>query len=136
MSTSSFNEVEHTADVSLHIQAADFAELLSVAAYAMFTLMGMHTEKTSEHKRKIEVHGIDREDLLVTWLEELLFLMGTQKIGFGKIEIEALSSTSLTAYVKEFQGRVPSKEIKAVTYHGLEIKDIEGGVEVTIVFDV
>jgi SHS2 domain-containing protein len=136
MSTSSFNEIDHTADVSLHIKAGDFTELLSAAAYGMFKLMGMHAGTGGEGKLKVEVHGIDREDLLVGWLEELLFLIGTHEIGFGKIEIEAISNTSLIAYVEEIPGMVPTKEIKAVTYHGLEIRDSGGGVEVTIVFDV
>jgi SHS2 domain-containing protein len=136
MSTSHYNEIEHTADVSLHIEAENLADLFQGAASAMLTLMGMYSDESGERKRRIEVEGIDREDLLVAWLEELLYLMEKHRIGFGKIDIEAINDTHLTAMVGEIPGMLPSKEIKAVTYHGLEIIQTEGGLEVTLVFDV
>lgn len=136
MNTSNFNEIEHTADISVHIQAEDFAGLLLGAASAMFELMGISTDKEGERQRTIEVEGIDREDLLVAWLEELLYLIERHEVGFGKIELVALNDTNLVASVEELPGVVPSKEIKAVTYHGLEIKETRMGVEVAIVFDV
>jgi len=136
MNTSHFNEIEHTADISVQIQAEDFAGLLLGAASAMFELMGISIDKEGERQRTIEVEGIDREDLLVAWLEELLYLIERHEVGFGKIELVALNDTNLVASVEELPGVAPSKEIKAVTYHGLEIKETRMGVEVTIVFDV
>jgi SHS2 domain-containing protein len=136
MNTSSFNEIEHTADISIHIQAEDFGGLLLGTAFAMFELMGMSTERNGEPKRTIEVDGIDREDLLVAWLEELLYLIERHEVGFGKIDIVACSDTHLVASVEELPGMLPAKEIKAVTYHGLDIKETRMGLEVTIVFDV
>jgi SHS2 domain-containing protein len=136
MSTSSFNEIEHTADISLRVQAEDLIGLFHSAASAMFSLMGFSTDGESESVRTIEVEGIDREDLLVAWLQELLYLVETYEVGFGKIDITEISDTYLSAIVEEIPGVVPSKEIKAVTYHGLEIKETERGFEVVIVFDV
>jgi SHS2 domain-containing protein len=136
MNTSSYNEVEHTADLSLHIQADDLAGLFLRAVTAMLKLMGMSTDKMGGSHRTIEVEGIDREDLLVAWLEEFLYLIERHEVGFGKIEIEAISDTKLTANAEEIPGMIPSKEIKAVTYHGLDIQETERGLEVTIVFDV
>jgi SHS2 domain-containing protein len=136
MSTSSFNEIEHTADISLRVQAEDLIGLFHGAASAMFSLMGFSTDGESESVRTIEVEGIDREDLLVAWLQELLYLVETYEVGFGKIDITEISDTYLSAIVEEIPGVVPSKEIKAVTYHGLEIKETERGFEVVIVFDV
>ena len=136
MSTSHFNEIEHTADVSLHIQSEDLAGLFHGAASAMLSLMDMSADREGESTRTIEVEGIDREDLLVAWLQELLYLMERYEAGFSKVDIVEINDTHLTAIVEEIPGMVPSKEIKAVTYHGLEIKESERGLEVTIVFDV
>ncbi|OGO17909.1 MAG: hypothetical protein A2Z14_02950 [Chloroflexi bacterium RBG_16_48_8] len=136
MSTSSIHEIEHTADSALHIWAEDLAGLFCGAASGMLTLMGMATNKVGEGKRKIEVESIDREGLLVAWLEELLYLMEKHGVGFGKIDIEDIDDRSLVAVAEEIPGMVPSKEIKAVTYHALEITECERGLEVTIVFDV
>jgi SHS2 domain-containing protein len=136
MSTSHFNEIEHTADVSLHIQSEDLAGLFREAACAMLSLMGMSTDKQGESLRTIEVEGMDREDLLVAWLQELLYLMERYEIGLGRMDIVEISDNHLTAVAEQIPGMIPSKEIKAVTYHGLEIKETERGLEVTIVFDV
>jgi SHS2 domain-containing protein len=136
MSTSHFNEIEHTADVSLHIQSDTLAGLFHGAASAMLSLMDMSTDKKGESTRTIEVEGIDREDLLVAWLQEILYMMERHEVGFGKMDIVEISDTHITALAEEIPGMVPSKEIKAVTYHSLEIKETERGFEVTIVFDV
>ncbi len=136
MNTSSSSEIEHTADVSLYIQAEDFPGLLQAAADAMLRLIGMSTDTEGESRRTIEVEGIDREDLLVAWLEELLYLTEMHEVGFGKIDITFISDTKLSAIAEEIPGMIPSKEIKAVTYHGLEIIETGRGLEVTIVFDV
>ncbi len=136
MNTSSSSEIEHTADVSLYIQAEDFPGLLQAGADAMLRLIGMSTDTEGESRRTIEVEGIDREDLLVVWLEELLYLTEMHEVGFGKIDITFISDTKLSAIAEEIPGMIPSKEIKAVTYHGLEIIETGRGLEVTIVFDV
>jgi len=136
MSTSSIDEIEHTADRALHIRAQDLTRLFGAAASGMLTLMGMVTDKAGVGKRKIRVESIDREGLLVAWLEELLFLIEKDGIGFGKIEFEKIDNRSLVATVEVIPDVFPVREIKAVTYHGLEILECEGGLEVTIVFDV
>ena len=136
MSKNTIKEIEHTADNALHIQAEDLAGLLRNAASGMLGIMGLSHDKVGVDKRKIEVKGIDREDLLVAWLEELLYLIEQHSIGIGKMDIQVVEDTIAVALIEEIPGMVPSKEIKALTYHGLEILESEGGLEVTIVFDV
>ena len=84
----------------------------------------------------IEVDGIDREDLLVAWLEELLYVVERHEVGIEKMELEVTNDSHLVANIKEIPAMIPEKEIKAVTYHGLEILETEEGFEATIVFDV
>lgn len=136
MSTSEFNEIEHTADTALHIQAENLAELLKYAALGMFSLMGLSSDHDSGTRRRIELEALDREDLLVAWLEELLYLIEMHEVGFGDVDIEVHQDRSLVAMVEEIPGMIPLKEIKAVTYHGLEIIETDKGLETTIVFDV
>lgn len=136
MSKNIISEIEHTADNALHIRAEDLAGLLRNAAFGMLGIMGLPQDKVGEDKRTIEVRGIDREDLLIAWLEELLYLIEQHNIGIGKMDIQVVEDTIAVAVIDEVPSMIPSKEIKAVTYHGIEILESEGGLEVTIVFDV
>lgn len=136
MSKNTINEIEHTADNALHIQAEDMPGLLRNAASGMLGIMGLSQDGVGVNKRRIEVKGIDREDLLVAWLEEILYLIEQHNIRIGRMEIQVAGDTNAIAVIEEIPGMVPSKEIKAVTYHGLEILESEAGLEVTIVFDV
>jgi SHS2 domain-containing protein len=136
MSTSKYTEIEHTADNALHIQAENMGELLKHAALGMFNLLGLPSDGEGVSKRRIELKGLDREDLLVVWLEELLYLIEMHEVGFGDVDIEVQQDKNLVAMIDEIPGMVPRKEIKAVTYHGLEIIETKRGLEVTVTFDV
>ncbi len=136
MNTSKFNEIEHTADNALFIKAENMAELLKYAALGMLSLMGLPSDRDGITRRRIELEALDREDLLVAWLEELLFLMEKHEIGFGDMDIDVHQDKRMVAMIEEIPDMIPLKEIKAVTYHGLEIIETEKGLEVTLVFDV
>jgi SHS2 domain-containing protein len=136
MKDTAFNEIEHTADWALKIEARDMAELLYNAALGMIALMGLDTADSVGSKRRIEIKAIDREDLLVSWLQELLYLMESRGVSFGGMEIQVKDGTNLAALVEEIPCKSPLKEIKAVTYHNLAIKETEKGLEAVVVFDV
>lgn len=133
---SPYREVEHTADWALKIRADDMAGLLHHAAKGMLQLMGAQSQAPPEGKVPIEIEAIDREILLVEWLQELLYLMESKGVGIGEMTINVENETHLHALVEIIPGAILSKEIKAVTYHGLEIATTETGLETTIVFDV
>lgn len=111
--------------------------LLLSAAEGMFELM--HLEKVGSvigHSR-IEVEAYDREELLVAWLEELLFLVETRQVTFdiGELTLSE-DGKRVGAKVDEYRISRLEKEIKAVTYHGLQVRDTPAGLEATVVFDV
>lgn len=136
MEENNFEELEHTADWALHIRAENFVDLLSVAASGMLNMMGLSPSVEGCQQRKVEISGIDREDLLVAWLEELLYLIESNEMGVKVMELEVLDDIRLIAEIQEIPGVYPEKEIKAVTYHELEILETRDGLETTIVFDV
>lgn len=132
-----FVEVEHTADWSLRVRAGDFAGLLRNAAMGMFKLMGMEMDGDLMGESLIEVSGEDRETLLVSWLEELLFQIETRSVALVLDRLSVSDErTHLAAQVSEFPLLRLEKEIKAVTYHGLRVIESDDGFEATVVFDV
>ena len=131
-----FEEIEHTADQALRVRGTDFKELLRNAALGMFQLTGAIPRSGLSRDQKIEVQAPDREGLLVTWLEELLFLAETRGVTYTEFELHITGDNHLVAKVQETPIVAITRHIKAVTYHALEIEKTEDGLETTIVFDV
>ena len=132
----SFEEIEHTADWAYRVRGKNLAELFIQAALGLYALVEMQLAPASETTRLIQLTGIDRESLLVAWLNELLYFHESEGLGFEGLEIQHLDETSITAKVTGAPTQQWLKDIKAVTYHNLAIQEIESGLEVTLVLDV
>lgn len=131
-----FEEIEHTADWAYRVRGKNLAQLLIQAALGLYSLVGMELAPDSQTTRSIQLKGIDRESLLVAWLNELLYLHESEGLGFEGLEIQHLDETSLRAKVTGAPTQQWLKDIKAVTYHNLAIRETESGLEVTLVLDV
>ncbi len=105
------------------------------AASAIFSLEGA-LDAQSTLTREVRVEGIDREALMVNWLNELLFLQETQLETYQKFAIDEFSDTGLTATIQGAIVPPRTKFIKAVTFHNLKITETDEGWETTIVVDV
>ncbi len=111
-------------------------ELFRNAAIGMLQLAGITPRSEPTRKRRFELQALDRESLLVAWLEELLFVIEVEEVTFTKFELTLKDDTHLTAKTQESPIGSIMKHIKAVTYHNLKITQVEDGLEVTVVFDV
>ncbi len=131
-----FEEVEHTADWALKVWGVDLPDLFKNAAVGMMQLMDALPAQHDPLVRTIELEAIDKESLLVAWLEELLFGMEIRSVTYEDIRINIIGDTALQATIEELPLVSIAKPIKAVTYSELAISPIQGGLEVTIVFDV
>ena len=135
-----YETFDHTADVGIRVFGRTLDEVFVNAAYALFDQWTDLRKVRKKISREISVQGADREDLLVRWLGELLFLGESRGYLFKGFSIRRLDSTSLQAVAR---GEIfdPSRhrfktEIKAVTYHQVEIKEVDGKWEGKVVFDV
>jgi SHS2 domain-containing protein len=130
-----YRELEHTADWELEVWAPDFLTLLEQAARGMYALAGMQLKAGVPQVRELEVSEPDRESLLVSFLNELLYLEEAEDLGFDSFDLR-LDGEKLRAHLKGAPLASLSKEIKAVTYHHLAVRQTARGLEVNIVFDV
>jgi len=87
-------------------------------------------------QRQVEVEGIDYESLLVSWLNELVYLQDTRDEAYVAFEIHKLSRRRLQATVSGEPTENVHTIIKAATYHGLSIDKSRGWYVCTIIFDV
>lgn len=130
-----FREKEHTADWALEVWAPDLEGLFVQAAQGMMALAGVRLDSSQPAQETLEMAGRDYEELLVLFLGELLYLAESKGVGFNQIELK-FAALGLAARLRG--GRIASqeKEIKAVTFHNLEIIEEGSTFRTTIIFDV
>lgn len=135
-----YKTIEHTADIGVEVVSPDKKGIFGATALAMFDLMfGLDTIDQTE-RRRISVSGDNPEELLVAWLNELLYVYAVEKLVFSGIVEADLGDTSFSALAL---GEVldPGKhsvevEIKAATYHEVALKQENGRWTARVIFDV
>ena len=132
---SGYREIEHTADWMLEVWAPTLPGLLEQAARGMYSLSGVDIKEGNRSSTSFELRARDPETLLVRFLAELLYYVERENIAFDKYELEH-SGEVLKARLEGAEIISMKKEIKAVTYHNLEVQQHERGLEASIVFDV
>ena len=132
--------LDHTADIEMVAFGRDLPEAFGNAAYGMFDLITNADEIREVDSFNLQVAASDTEELLVAWLDELLYKYETERIICRRFDIEDMSGTSLKAVVygeKLDLGRHEVKlEIKSVTYHQLKVEEMKDGWKVQVIFDV
>jgi SHS2 domain-containing protein len=130
-----FHEIQHTADRSVKVWAQDLPSIFAEAARAMNAVSGIRLQSGPRALRSFETTGPDVESLLVAFLSELLFAAEMESLGFEEFEVHIGDGSLLVRMTGAPLLRI-EKAIKAVTYHGLQVRK-EGSVYCAeIVFDV
>ncbi len=131
---------DHTADIGVHIFGRTLEEIYANGAYALFDLM-TNLERVGEKIRlPIQAQGKDPEELLVRWLSELLFLFESKGFLMKNVTFSQSDQGLIQA---EGRGEYfdPSRherkmEIKAVTYHQVQVRKTDGIWKARVIFDV
>ena len=135
-----YEEIPHTADIALRVYGKDLRELFSNAAFGMFDIIADLSGLKKDVAVDIKLEAPSAEELLVSWLDELLYNFYTKDIIFFDFDIVDISNTRIMAHANgrhlgSNRNRLKT-EIKAATYHDLEIKEKDGRYSADIVFDV
>ena len=140
MTRSPYEVFEHTADVGLHAYGRTLPELFVNAAAGMESLMVAPAQIQTQVSREVRAEGHDLVALLVSWLNELIFLFDTEYLLLKQFEISELTETSLHATVAgepyNAERHDLSSAIKAVTWHEAEVQPITDGYQARIIFDI
>jgi len=135
-----FRAIDHTADIGLLIKGKNKEQLFAEAARGMFSIVagGRINGKLKVKSLKLEVTGPTLEELLVSFLNELLYLAEKEKAIFNRFEVEIKKIKNrfyLQGRIKE-NSQVPKREVKAATYHNLKVEKKDNFWQTTIIFDV
>ncbi|MGA9397688.1 MAG: archease [Anaerolineaceae bacterium] len=133
--TEGFREVGHGADAALEVWARDLPALFRQAAQGMYSLMGATPSQVSSTLRSFKLSAADDESLLVMFLSRLLFLLDQERLMFTKMEFHYLPGRLIGILEGTPLGSI-QREIKAVTFNDLEIRQEERLYRVLIVFDL
>ncbi len=134
----------HTADVGIEVSGKTLEELFQEAARGWKTLV-LENAPTQEHERReIHLRATDINDLLVQWLSELNFFLTAQQWVFHDVVSLAIKTTGKTYRLSAIVAGEPYDpekhyiyfDIKAVTYHQLNIQYKGGQYTTRVIFDI
>lgn len=125
----SFQVIEHTADMGIEVRADSREELFVQAARGLREILSA-TTVTGGAERTIEIEGGDVPELLVKWLNEILFLLETERFFPIDFVIEEVTDDHLRGRIRgepfDPERHSIEREIKAVTYHQLRVEKQDG----------
>ena len=143
-----FKELDHTADLRIEIVGRDEPELFRNAVESLYVLLGLPVvSDRSEHQEvdKLRILGQDPEESLVQLLGELLYratverqqlTLDTLSVRRG-VEGEGVCEVLVTGRWRTLleEEMTGMREIKAVTYHNVEIRRTRKGFSAKLVMD-
>lgn len=140
MQTESFTVLDTGGDVGLHLTAPDLSGLFRSAAAGFCFLVTNPESVRSVDQIYVSLEAGDREELLVSWINEMIFLLDTRGFLPGRADILSLSDTqvSATLHGEVFQADRHERRllVKAATYHGLFIRRTAEGLDGEVVLDL
>lgn len=138
--TANYRLIDHTADFGLEIWGVDAAALFEEAATALSDLLAAPLKSKAGRSDTIDVTGDDWPDLMVNWLRELLYMFNGEERIVSGVAIHSIEKNRLRATVTSQAYEPPRheirNEIKAVTYHQIDVAPHENGWRARVIFDV
>ena len=131
---------DHTADVGLAARADSPEELLEVLAECMCDLVCPRKNVAHENMRTITVEAPDFEALTVDFLDEVLGAIQIDRFAVASVRVVGLAPTGAAAELigADLDPELHEilTEIKAVTYHELEVVERDGQWTARVILDL
>jgi len=139
--------MDHTADEGIRAWGKNGKEMFEEAAKGMFSILVDPATIEPTEKRQMEIQSETVDELLLSWLKEILYVFYTESMVFSEFQIEKdnLSKGNAETYfirVSMAGEKLNTsrhgicKEIKSVTRHGFYVKKGNPWWEANILFDV
>jgi len=131
---------DHTADLGVEIFGKTVQELFANAAFAVFDILTDLNRVRAIEEKKIAVEGEGWEDLLINYLREVLYLFNGEGLLLKEFSIIDIDPQQLRGKVSgevfdPLKHRM-NKEIKAVTYHQITVRETPDMWVGRVIFDV
>jgi SHS2 domain-containing protein len=136
-----FELLEHTGDLGLQVWSSSLEGIFATAAQGLFYVISELKNVEAQKRLEIQLEAESLEELFVRWLNHLNFLFVTEEMLFCRFDpIKIVNNTHLSATVSgesiSMEKHEILREIKAVTYHQLNLKQVETGWFAQVIFDL
>lgn len=129
--------LEHTADLKIRFRGNTFTQLLENSALALSHLL-LPDKDNGNTTLKLTLNGTSREQMLVRFLNELIFHTQTEYVVFNRFEItESRNAINVVCKGSRIDpSENPEYDFKGVTYHDLKIEENDGILTSDLVIDI
>lgn len=130
-------------DEAFKVKGKTLNELFENAALALFKAMVVTDDVEHKSKYEMEADGYDLKSLMFDWLSELLFLATTEMVLLSKFEVkiekvgeEYKLKASCWGEELDREKHDLEAEVKAITYHKMEISEKKGEWTAQVILDL
>ena len=135
--TKKYEILEHVSDLKLRAFGKTKEELFLNMLLGMSESQKPEIKKGKKTKREIKIKSLDLQTLLVDFLSETLYLSQVNREAYFNVKFRRFFDNEIEAELIGQKVERFGEDIKAVTYHGLNIRQREDGIrEATILFDI
>ncbi len=139
-----YKQIDHTADVAVRLEGDNYEDLIRTAAAAWREVVLENSQGAPVEKKQLTFETSSLEELLVNCIDELNYLLTVKRWVFYTFEyLKVEKSEEIWKLNAEIAGELldPQRhsieiEIKAVTFHQLNIEKENGVYRTLLVFDI
>jgi SHS2 domain-containing protein len=132
-----YENLEHTADVMILAYGSTMEECFANAAYGMMDQIIDANSVDAKVTERFSIEGGNLEDLLYNFLSEVLFIFDAKRLALSVFDV-TIEDGGLDCIARgerfDREKHSPKQEIKAVTYHMMQVNETD--LSVTVLFDV
>ncbi|MBI2625775.1 archease [Candidatus Parcubacteria bacterium] len=127
----------HTADLRARVFGVSLEDLFQNALAGFAHIIGAGISRGEPIQHKFALESGSATNLLIDFLNEALYCSNVEKAIFDQVTFSELSESKLVGILRGHRVDRFAEDVKAVTYHGAEIRqDTAGKFAVELVFDV
>jgi len=135
-----YRELDHTADIRLEIRACTWPGLLKNAARAVSDTLTSSKSIRAQERRVITIEAPSQEDLLLSVMKQIHLLFEMKDFLTKSLKILDCGPTALRAVARgerfDANRHTIKTEIKAITYHQLEVIHTWCGWRARVILDI
>jgi len=132
--------IDHTADIGIETSASSLEELFEKCALILSDLITDLDRIKPAETKKIVLEDENIEQLLIRFLNELLYILSVENFITCKVKVLELNDNRLKAQLEgeklDLSKHPIKEEIKAATYHDFKLEKQDSTYVVRIIFDI
>jgi SHS2 domain-containing protein len=132
--------IEHTADMGIEARGDSPARVLREMALGLKAMMFGDSPALPTESTRVTVHAEDLTDLLVCWLNEVVYWSEKNNLVPSEFDIALFSGTALRATVSgepfDPLRHAVERQVKSVTYHQACLEKVADGWHARVYIDL